>query len=55
MRSSLIALLVVAFTLGCAQKGEVREGAEAKPQPAKKYRPDTPVTPKAMQPVPSSF
>jgi hypothetical protein len=55
MRFIVVAVLVVGFTLACAQKGDVRDEGRAQPQPAKKYRPDTPVTPKAMQPVPSSF
>ena len=55
MRFSVIAIFVLALALGCVQQGEVRDEASAQPHPAKKYRPDTPVTPRAMQPVPSSY
>jgi hypothetical protein len=53
MRFRFVAVVVLALALGCAQTGNRDDAAAA--QPAKKYKPDTPVTPRAMQPVPSSY
>jgi hypothetical protein len=55
MRLRFVSVIVLMFALGCAQTGNPRDEPAAGPQPAKKYKPDTPVTPKAMQPVPSSY